>query len=180
MRGVRDGRRKVLWRINTCLHNFVNKVWKIETVWQTQIYRHEGEKYCHVLKRRPSSSASVATRMRFGQPANWELFFRWKQRSYYLNMSAKSIYWRAGRPVFNSQQGKIVFSIPLRPDWLWGPSSKCVPGACYSGIKRPGHGADLYRVKNGGALLPLATCLHGVGLNNWTQELYHFHENIRL
>jgi hypothetical protein len=61
---------------------------------------------------------------------------------------------RAGRPGFDSRQGKIFFFFPQRPDWLWGPHLppiRWVPGG-----KLPERETDHLtlnaEVKNGGAV----------------------------
>jgi len=47
--------------------------------------------------------------------------------------------------VFDSRRGLGIFSSPLRPERLWGPTQppiQWVPGAASLGLERPGREAD--------------------------------------
>jgi hypothetical protein len=81
---------------------------------------------------------------------------------------------RGIRVLFPQGQEIFVFSTAFRP--ALGPSQSPANGAFYPGVKRPGREADhslpsSAEVKNGDAMPPLPTCLHGLVLNflsSWT------------
>jgi hypothetical protein len=80
--------------------------------------------------------------------------------------------YKAGRPGFDSQQGRIFLSYTASRQTL-GPIQspiRWVPWALSWGVKQPGHEADhsspsSAEVKNDGAIPPLPICLHGIVMN---------------
>jgi hypothetical protein len=55
------------------------------------------------------------------------------------------------------ERGWEFFSSPPRPDWLWGPSYRWVPGALSLGVKRPAREADHLPPSNAGVKNAWAT-----------------------